>query len=175
MFKLVICGPESTGKTELASLLAHRFSIPYIPEYARDYIEKLGRPYQFEDVEHIARVQWDQYRKHSMLEQPLLILDTFLIITKIWFKEVFRRIPEWIDKSLREAEIDLFLLCYPDLEWVEDPVRENPGEKRLELFELYYLEILQLGCPCSVIRGHGSARFTNALTAIETQFPGLKI
>ena len=141
MYKLVVSGPESTGKTELACFLAKRFSCPVIPEYARVYIEKLGRPYRFQDVEHIATVQWNQYREQIKKEHPFLFMDTFLVITKIWFSEVFGTVHGWIDLSLEEAEIDLCLLCYPDLEWVQDPVRENPGERRKELFDLYQREI----------------------------------
>ena len=174
MYKLVVSGPESTGKTELACFLAKRFSCPVIPEYAREYIEKLGRPYRFEDVEHIARVQWDQYREYAKKDHPFLIMDTFLFITKIWFSEVFGTVPGWIDVSLEEAEIDLCLLCYPDLEWIEDTVRENPGKRRRELFDLYHQAIIRLGVACEVIRGRGDDRFTNALSAIHKQLPGLK-
>ena len=175
MYKLLISGPESTGKTELAGFLARRFSCPLIPEYARDYIEKLGRQYRFEDVEKIARVQWDQYLENTAKDHAILIMDTFLVITKFWFSEVFGTVPDWVDRCLEEAEIDLCLLCYPDLEWVQDPVRENPGERRWELFDLYQREFTRLGISCEVIRGRGEDRFANALSAIQTFMPGLII
>ena len=174
MYKIVISGPESSGKTELAIFLSKQLSSVLIPEYAREYVEKLERPYQIDDVEHIARVQWEQYQENAKKDHPYLIMDTFLVITKIWFKEVFGIVPEWIDRCLEEAEIDLCLLCFPDLEWVKDPVRENPGERRKELFDLYHSEITRLGIACEVIRGMGENRFANALSAINKLTPGLK-
>ncbi len=36
---IVITGAESTGKSTLAENLAGHFSVPYIPEIAREYIE----------------------------------------------------------------------------------------------------------------------------------------
>jgi nicotinamide riboside kinase len=174
MYKIVISGPESCGKTELAGYLSKQLSSTFIPEYAREYVEKLGRPYQVEDVEHIALVQWKQYQENAKKDHPYLIMDTFLVITKIWFKEVFGIVPEWIDRCLEEAETDLYLLCFPDLEWVKDPVRENPGERRKELFDLYHNEITRLGITCEVIRGRGETRFANALSAINKLIPGLK-
>lgn len=175
MHKIVVSGPESTGKTDLSAHLAERLSISYIPEYARTYIEKLDRPYRFEDVEHIAGVQWDQYLEYSKKEYPVMVMDTFLVITKIWFREVFGKVPGWIDRSLERADIDLFLLCYPDLEWIADDVRENPGIRRIELFESYHDEIIRLDFSCAVIRGTGQDRYTNAIAAIQSFLPHVKI
>lgn len=175
MFRIVISGPESTGKTDLSVYLTGRLSIPYIPEYAREYVKKLGRPYRFEDVEHIARVQWDQFLEYSKGGNPVMIMDTFLVITKIWFREVFGSVPGWIDQALEQADIDLYLLCYPDLKWKADGIRENPGVRRMELFEIYRQEIIRLNFSCEVIRGKGQQRYSNALNALYSHFPQLKI
>ncbi len=175
MYKIVISGPESTGKTELAAYLAGVFNSPYVPEYARAYVEQLGRAYTLKDVEHIARVQWEQYLEYGRKDMQVLILDTFLIITKIWFREVFDQVPQWIDRSLNESRIDLYLLCYPDLEWKPDPVRENPGRKRLELFHAYRSEIRRTGSSCEVIRGQRAERSSNALEAVYKHLPHLRI
>ena len=61
--KIVVTGPESCGKTEIARYLAGVFNAEYIPEYARRYIGELDRPYTYRDVEHIARVQEDQLKE----------------------------------------------------------------------------------------------------------------
>jgi nicotinamide riboside kinase len=170
MFKVVVTGPESTGKTEICKFLAASFQTEYIPEYARDYVSSLNRPYTFEDVEKIASVQVEQVRRHQQDSMPILFLDTFLIITKIWFREVYGLVPDWIDHSLVEAEIDLFLLCNYDIEWIPDPVRENPGARRAFLFESYLEEIKQLGKPCEIIMGSGAERFQNAKMAVENHY-----
>ena len=170
MFKVVVTGPESTGKTEICKFLAASFETEYIPEYAREYVSSLPRPYAFEDVEKIARVQVEQLRQHREKNMPILFLDTFLIITKIWFREVYGMIPAWIDHGLVDAGIDLFLLCYYDIDWISDPVRENPGVRRAFLYKSYLEEIKHLGRPCEIIQGSGTERFNNAKMAVENHF-----
>jgi len=170
MFKVVVTGPESTGKTEICKFLAASYETEFIPEYARDYVSSLNRPYTFEDVEKIARMQAEQLWQHQEGEKYILFLDTYLIITKIWFREVFGIIPGWIDKSLGDAEIDLFLLCYYDLDWIPDLVRENPGSRRAFLFESYQEEIEQLGRPFEVVSGSGTNRFKKARMAVEKHY-----
>ena len=174
MYKIVVSGPESTGKTDLSAALAQRLGISHIPEYARAYVEKLGRPYRFEDVEHIARVQWNQFLENSRKKSPVMIMDTFLVITKVWFREVYRKVPDWIDPSLEKADIDMYLLCYPDLEWVADGIRENPGSRRMELFNIYLEEITRLGSAYAIVRGSGKDRYKNAETALQSFIPQLR-
>jgi nicotinamide riboside kinase len=170
-FKIVVTGPESTGKTELAMFLAGTFGGTCIPEYARSYVERLDRRYTWSDVEHIAAVQERQFRETENIGGGCIFLDTYLVITKVWFMEVFGTRPGWIDEKLRESEIDLFLLCYHDLEWIADPVRENPGARREYLFNRYREEIEVLGKPYELIRGFGNERFENARRAVLKHFP----
>jgi len=174
MYKVVVTGPESTGKTEICKFLAASFETDYIPEYAREYIASLNRPYVFEDVEKIARVQVEQLQQQQDGKLPVLFLDTYLIITKIWFREVYGMVPDWIDIRLADASIDLFLLCYYDIDWIPDPVRENPGHRRILLYKSYLEEIEKLGRPCEVIRGIGAERFNMAKAAVEKHFTYLK-
>jgi nicotinamide riboside kinase len=171
---IVVTGPESTGKTELALQLAASIQGTYIREYAREYIESLDRPYRFEDVEHIAEVQRKEFREATERQAGPLILDTYLVITRIWFSEVFGNTPDWIIKELEASDIHLFLLCYHDIEWVEDPVRENPGKRREYLYELYKTEIEKLGITHEVISGKGQQRVENALDAVFKHFPELR-
>jgi len=173
--KIVISGPESTGKTEMAKHLAGICRVEYIPEYARTYVERLGRPYTYEDVEHIAREQERQLSEAVSRGDRIIIMDTYLVITKVWFREVYGRVPEWIDHRLEGSDIDLFLLCNYDLDWVSDPVRENPGPRRKVLFEQYRNEIELLGIPWELVSGTGPERFKNAKDAIKRHFPHIQI
>ena len=96
-----------------------------------------------------------------------LFYDTYLVITKVWFKVVYGKYPDWLDDYLGNAGIDLFLLCYPDLPWIPDPVRENPGEMRVRLFNMYMEEAGYLGYPVRVIKGTGQHRYRNAVRAVN--------
>jgi NadR type nicotinamide-nucleotide adenylyltransferase len=161
--RIVVTGPESTGKTELSFNLAKRLNTIFIPEYAREYVENLNRPYTYSDVESIARFQIVQEEMFEERAQNLLIFDTWLIITKVWFDLVFGKCPEWVISHIKSSHIDLFLICKTDLPWIPDPVRENGGEKREELLQLYCDEIKSFGFPYELVEGIGPIRTENAL------------
>ncbi|MCK9413331.1 MAG: ATP-binding protein [Prolixibacteraceae bacterium] len=169
MKKIVITGPESTGKTTLAEELARKLNASLIPEYARSYIEKLDRPYNISDVEIIARHQVDEEKRFSETgESGILLMDTWLIVTKIWFEVVFGEAPAWIEKHISTDEIDLFLVCAPDIPWVADPVRENGGEMRLILFDRYIEEIEKQGFVYETVTGFGKIRLNNAWNHLKS-------
>lgn len=165
--RIVIIGPESTGKTTLSKQLAHEYQTVWIPEYARTYVEQLGRPYHYEDVLHIAEKQVDLDVHYESLAKGFLFLDTDLIITKIWLLWIYNECPAWIDHYLSEKKTDLYLLCNTDIPWVPDPVRENPGEMREKLFKTYKREIENLGYPCRIVSGTGENRFKSAMDALK--------
>jgi NadR type nicotinamide-nucleotide adenylyltransferase len=166
--KIVVTGPESTGKTTLSESLALNLKVPLIPEYARTYIEKLHRPYTYQDVENIALYQVQQEKEFTASTAgSILLMDTWLIMTKVWFDVVFGRFPGWIEHYLASAEIDLFLVCKPDIPWIEDPVRENGGEMRTKLFDRYCDEIQIHGFNFEIVEGAGEIRFRNALGLLK--------
>jgi NadR type nicotinamide-nucleotide adenylyltransferase len=170
--RIVITGPECTGKTTLASRLAEYFGTVFIAEYAREYVENLGRQYCYRDVMHIAEKQLEQV-KSSYGDNKIVIFDTWLIITKIWFEVVYGRYPLWIDDELNKGIIDLWLICSTDIPWFSDGVRENGGEKREELFNMYLSELKKIKGRYAIIEGTGDQRFFNALKAIKGYFPDL--
>jgi nicotinamide riboside kinase len=165
VIRIVLSGPESTGKTNISEYLAKKLGAEWIPEYARYYMNSLSGRYNYADVEHVARTQVEDYYKYS---QPgIVIFDTWLIITKVWFLRVYKRVPDWLEEEILNLKIDLFLLCEPDIPWETDPLRENGGKSRLVLYNLYKKEILRLGVSYSIIKGHGEIRNLNALHAVE--------
>ena len=150
MFRVGIIGPESTGKSTLANYLAHRYNGVLIPEYARDYMENLAPSYEYtyNDVEAIARYQVQQMQS---LTDGILVFDTELIITKVWFLHKFGKCPDFLEQALRDFPMDVYLLCYPDMPWQPDPVRENPNIRDY-LFDWYEREIQALNIPYYIIR-----------------------
>jgi len=169
--RIVVTGPESTGKTELAHNLAQYFQTVWVPEYARSYVENLSRPYTREDIENIARYQLTQEKEFlAKARNGYLFFDTWFIITKIWFEVVYGDCPEWITEHIRRSEIDLFLVCDTDLPWIPDAVRENGGERRDELMKMYCHEIETLGFPYVVVSGSGENRLNNALKLLREKF-----
>jgi len=154
---IVITGPESCGKTSLCNELAAHYKAQWVPEFARVYIQDLGRPYTIEDVEVVAKKQVEQYQRVKNNSQPLVFFDTFLIITKVWFTYLYGQCPIWLNESIMNVEVDLYLLCKPDLRWIPDSVREN-GHIREELFRLYKEELEFYGFQYKIVEGDGQER-----------------
>ncbi len=165
MKKIVLIGPESTGKTTLSRQLAEHFAAEWVAEYAREYVEQLQRDYTYDDVERIARVQEQQFLEKNEGE-GVVFFDTDLIITKVWFQVCYNSVPAWLDEALRAQNVALYLLCRPDLEWEYDPVREN-ADCRSFLYDCYKKEVERLGAPYAEIDGVGDQRLQNAISVVK--------
>lgn len=165
--RIIVTGPESTGKTELVKGLVRNFGGEYIPEYAREYIEDLGRAYTFSDVLRIAEQQVKEYKLGQKSEAEFIFIDTYLIITKLWFSKVFGEVPVWLEEEISRTKSDLYLLCKPDIPWVADEVRENGGEMREVLFNDYKNELVSLGVQYEIISGIGNSRLQMAINKVN--------
>ena len=108
---IVVTGAESTGKSTLTLEIAQYLGAKYYPEFARDYVSNLNRPYTFKDVGHIAKTQVHQYEEALISNHQIVIFDTWLIITLVWMEVVYGEKPNWIVDYIRSAKIDLFLVC----------------------------------------------------------------
>lgn len=170
--KVVIVGPESTGKSTLARELATHFETGWCPEYAREYLEINGAQYQFEDLLTIARGQIALEEKSTeeagKSGAPLLFIDTDMLVMKVWCEYVFDNCHEYILKEIASRKYDLYLLCDTDLPWVKDPLREYPDpEPRLELFAMYRDLLVHQNTPWVHIRGNYQERLDLAIESVQ--------
>jgi len=164
---IVITGAESTGKSTLTEALANHFDVPFIPEIAREYVENLSEKYNYHDLENIAKKQIKQLTQLKKTKHPYIFVDTWLIITKIWFKVVFNKIPVWFDSAIEENKIDLFLICDIDLPWIPDAVRENGGEQRKILQNKYIQNIKDYNFKYKIVSGKDDERIQNAINYLN--------
>jgi NadR type nicotinamide-nucleotide adenylyltransferase len=166
--KVVVIGPESTGKSTLSQALAAHFSAPWVPEYARTYIEKLDGPYDYDDMLVIAKGQLEWEDLHAQKADQLLICDTDLHVIKVWSEHRFGKVHDWISEQIQLRKYDVYLLTDIDIPWQEDPQREHPEpEMRQYFFELYRNLISQTGVPFEIISGTEPERIQKSVKTIR--------
>jgi len=165
--KIVITGPESTGKSILAKKLSEHFGQANTEEEARAYLNELERPYNYHDLYNIAKRQIATEDAFLNSDISMLFCDTDLITIKIWSEVKYGKVDARILRLIENRYYDFYLLCYPDIPWVPDPLRENP-HNRHELFELYMEELLNYGKKFIVIEGSDyHKRIGTAIQAVD--------
>lgn len=170
MIRIAVTGPESSGKTTLASVLAETCNAPLIREYAREYLTGLNRPYTSEDVELIAREQLR--REDELAHHPLVICDTDLLVLRIWFHHKYNQIPRWLEEHALANRYTHHLLTRPDVPYEPDPLRENPGLGDF-FFDLFRGELEAFGLPYTVVEGSLEERLEISKKAINEYADGL--
>ena len=172
--KVVVIGPESTGKSTLCEQLASHYATSWVPEYAREYLLKQGTNYSYDDLLTIAQGQVALEEKYiSALtaqnkEHTLLFVDTDMYVMKVWCEYVFGQCHPWILDQIVKRDYDLYLLCDTDLPWVKDELREYPDlESRRELYNIYKDIMLNQPVPWMNISGNYEHRFQKAVKAVE--------
>jgi NadR type nicotinamide-nucleotide adenylyltransferase len=166
--RILILGPESTGKSTLAEDLAHYYKEPWVPEFAREYLEKINRPYQFEDLAEIAKGQVFLEDQLSGNAKKYLFCDTDLRVIHIWSENRFGKTDPWVLQQLEIRTYDLILLTAIDLAWTPDPFREHPEPAmRKYFFEKYRMLTEQSGFPFSIVSGDRENRLKTAILAVD--------
>ncbi len=178
--KIVVIGPESTGKSTLCRQLAEHFETVWCPEYAREYLLTNGKDYSYTDLLAIAKGQiageenWAELlekRAAPLLEQDYDIpyfIDTNMVVMKVWAEFVFNKCHPYIEEQLAKRKYDHYLLCEPDLEWEKDELREYPDlETREKLFFIYKNYLEQQSIPWTLIKGKNEDRIQSAIRTVN--------
>ncbi len=170
--KIVVIGPESTGKSTLCEWLAAHFHTDWVREYAREFLLTNGKQYTYDDLLAIARGQIALEDKISLpfadSHSPLLFIDTDMYVMKVWCEFVFGKCHQWIIDTIVERKYDLYLLCNTDLPWVKDELREYPDyETREKLFHMYKDIMINQDTPWIEIKGDAEDRMRLAVQAVD--------
>src|SRR6185436_12129900 len=183
--KVVIIGPESTGKSTLCQQLAEHFHTEWCPEYAREYLLKHGMNYSYDDLLTIAkgqialeesresRVQSPEPAANSPLitQHSLFFIDTDMYVMKVWCEFVFGKCHSFILEQIAKRKYDLYLLCNVDLPWVKDELREYPDlETREKLYGVYKNLLINQSVPWVDISGNYEERLQKAIAAVNQHF-----
>lgn len=167
--RISITGPESTGKSQLAEELAKVFNTVWVKEYAREYLERIERDYNYNDIFTIAEGQYKNEEKMVFKANDFLFCDTDFTVLKIWSDYKYFKCHDWINEMFLKHRYDLYLLCDIDLPWVHDPLREHP-DKREELFFIYKNTLDRAGHKYEIIRGIGENRLINAVAVLKKHY-----
>ncbi len=179
MLRVVLTGPECTGKTTLIEKLSHHYGIPYIPEFAVEYLnnrKNKKKKYTLEDLQMIAAGQTFSENLFLMTtaltEAKITLCDTDILTIKIWAEVVFGKTDETIENLVnifakgRKKE-NIYFLCSPEgIEWEAHPLRENPND-RDKLFGLYENLLKKQKVKYVVLKGNLEMRFNDAVKMIE--------
>jgi len=177
--KIVVLGPESTGKSTLCEALAKHYDAVDCKEYAREYLNQHGTKYNFENLLTIAKGQLrleDQAIEKALQqlqekEKNKLFIDTDMYVMKVWSEYVFNNCHPYILEQINNRQYDFYLLCNIDLPWTSDEMREYPDEKpRQELFSIYKDILINQHRPWGIVSGKSEERTKNAIQLIDRFF-----
>lgn len=163
--KILICGPESTGKTTLTRELAKQLKFAHVEEFAREYFDINPLSNEREVIEKIARKQIHIEREASKKHQTI-ICDTGLINIKVWMEFIELKIPNFVEDHIRKSRYDFALLLYPNTPWIADGQRANPND-RMALFNAFHKHLTTYNIPFQVINSLDDARYADSAKAIN--------
>ncbi len=181
VYRVVLTGSESTGKSTLAHELAAHYRTVCCAEAVREYLDQKasravgseGPPaiseaalLDSEDVEPIARAQIEAEDAASAHANHILILDTDLLSTMVYARHYYGACPEWILEAVRNRRANLYLLMETDVAWVADPQRDR-GYRRGDMHRLFLAALEEVGASFVTIRGLWDERRMEAMRAID--------
>lgn len=170
--RVCLFGPESSGKSTLSRKLAQHYNAPLVPEYAREYLQRLWDEQQKicrpKDLLPIAAGQMALENQAVASKAPLIVCDTDLLTTKVYSEVYYDQwCPEVLKKYALLNSYDLYLLTYIDTPWEADDLRDKP-DSREEMFLYFSQALAQDRRPFIFVHGSVEKRLQTAVKAINT-------
>ncbi|WP_405293958.1 AAA family ATPase [Algibacter sp. Ld11] len=169
--KVVLFGPESSGKTTLSRQLARYYNSIWVPEFARDYLQDKWnnerKTCEAEDLLPIAAGQMVLENRLALKTDSVLICDTDLLETKVYSEQCYKKTCDPLLKKFAiENTYDLYFLTYIDTPWEADDLRDKP-EERLEMFNAFQNELIINKRPYVLLKGDKKTRLATAIKHID--------
>lgn len=170
IIRIAIFGPESTGKTTLAKQLADHYKTVWVPEYARDYLQKKWDKNQsvcdIDDMLPIAYGQTKLENDSALIANKYLFCDTNLMVTKVFSEMYYDFCDTLLDKAARAHQYDLFFLTDIDVPWEKDDIRDSP-EGRESVFSVFKQSLIDHKKPFITLSGDKETRLNTAISILN--------
>lgn len=171
LVKVVLFGPESTGKTTLSQQLATHYKTEWVPEYAREYLqEKWDREQKTCEPHDLLPIACGQMESENTLAKQanrILICDTDLLETKVYSEAYYLGYCDpLLEKYALENTYNLYLLTYIDIPWEKDDLRDKPDERE-RMFAYFHETLKKYGRNFVTLKGDKEQRFQLAKTHID--------
>jgi len=169
--KIVLFGPESTGKTTLSRQLAKHYNSVWVPEYARDYLQdKWNKEHKTCEPKDLLPIAIGQMKLENELAQQtdsVLICDTNLLETKVYSEAYYSGTCDPILETYALKNFyDLYFLTYIDTPWEADDLRDRPNERE-HMFNAFEAALKNHKKPYILLKGSKKERMELAIKHID--------
>ena len=169
--KVVLFGPESSGKTTLSRELANYYNTYWVEEFAREYLQnkwdKEKKICELKDIIPIAKGQIKLENEFSKKTSTLLICDTDLLETKIYSEIYYDGFCDPVLKAYAlQNKYDLYILTDIDIPWIKDDLRDRPNNRE-EMFLAFKKALIKHNRPYIVVSGDLKSRMKTATQEID--------
>ena len=160
--RIVLTGPESTGKTTMAKMLAEHYKTEWVEEFGREYFVSKNGKLELPDIAEIAKGQISNEDRALRSANKLLFCDTDLMVTQVWSEIYFKECPAEVFELNANRTYDLYLLMDIDIPWEDDGTREFPNLRQWH-FDRLKEELENRNLNYVIISGDYSQRITNSI------------
>ena len=164
--RVVVMGPESTGKTTLARDLARHYGTVWLPEYLRIWLDAKGAVCEPEDLPKVVAGHQASEAALARHANRVLFCDTDPLMTAVYSGFYYGHVPAWLDAAASARRADAYLLLDTDVPWVPDPHRDMP-HRRLEIRDRCRAELERRALPWALVSGAWAERFSTACAIVD--------
>lgn len=169
--KVVLFGPESTGKTTMSEQLARYYDTVWVPEYAREYLQhKWNNERKTCEPKDLLPIAEGQMRLENDLTKKateILICDTDLLETKVYSEAYYLgHCDPILEKYALANQYDLYFLTYIDIPWELDELRDKPLERE-RMFQYFKDTLEKYSRNFVILKGSKKTRLATAVAHID--------
>tara|TARA_B100000902_G_scaffold287111_1_gene273259 strand:- start:5357 stop:5941 length:585 start_codon:yes stop_codon:yes gene_type:complete len=170
--RVVICGPESTGKSTMVKNLSIYFKTNYVDEFARDFLQKKWNKSRQrctkKDLIEIAKGQIELENSKLKDSNKIIFCDTNILTTIAWSKTHYDGFCDpWLISQLENLRYDYYLILNTDVAWVRDDLRDRPDDRQ-KMFSAHKYELDFFKVNYDIIKGSNfNSRLKQSIETIK--------